>query len=158
MSAPRRPDRWSDTTPEGAVMIIDCDSCVVRGAACADCVVTVLLGAPPVAAADGADGVDLDGAERAAIAVLAESGLVPPLRLLRPQLCLDARAAQARSRTGPDHPGGPAQGQPGDPAQGQPGDPAQGQPGDPGHDHPAARMVNGPSPSRRRSGARRAAG
>ena len=28
-------------------MIIDCDSCVVRGLACGDCVVSVLLGAPP---------------------------------------------------------------------------------------------------------------
>jgi hypothetical protein len=37
-------------------------------------VVTVLLGAPP-------DGVDLDDAERAAIAALADGGLVPPLRL-----------------------------------------------------------------------------
>ncbi len=59
-------------------MLIDCESCAVRGDACADCVVSVLLGAP--AAAGG--GVELDGAERAAIAVLAGSGLVPPLRLV----------------------------------------------------------------------------
>jgi hypothetical protein len=26
---------------------IDCDTCVVRGLACHDCVVTVLLGPPP---------------------------------------------------------------------------------------------------------------
>jgi hypothetical protein len=52
---------------------IDCDTCEVRGIACGDCVVTVLLGAPP-------DGVELDADERAAIAVLAGSGLVPPLR------------------------------------------------------------------------------
>ncbi|HEX6755878.1 MAG TPA: hypothetical protein VF109_08015 [Mycobacteriales bacterium] len=55
-------------------MEIDCERCRVRGPACGDCVVTVLLGAPP-------DGVDLDDAERAAIAALAEGGLVPPLRL-----------------------------------------------------------------------------
>lgn len=28
-------------------MLIDCDTCTVRGVGCADCVVTVLLGAPP---------------------------------------------------------------------------------------------------------------
>ena len=28
-------------------MLIDCDTCTVRGEGCADCVVTVLLGAPP---------------------------------------------------------------------------------------------------------------
>ena len=56
-------------------MIIDCDSCEVRGLACGDCVVTALLGAPPT-------GVELDAGERAALDVLAESGLVPPLRLV----------------------------------------------------------------------------
>jgi hypothetical protein len=56
-------------------MIIDCDRCEVRGVACGDCVVTVLLGAPP-------DGVVLDHAERVAIGVLAEAGMVPPLRLV----------------------------------------------------------------------------
>jgi hypothetical protein len=69
-------------------MIIDCDACAVRGPACGDCVVSVLLGGPPVArdapaAADGAvPPVELDGAERAALAVLADCGLVPPLRLV----------------------------------------------------------------------------
>ena len=58
-------------------MLIDCDSCAVRGPACGDCVVTALLGAPP-------QGVDLDNAERAALGVLADSGLVPPLRLVLP--------------------------------------------------------------------------
>jgi hypothetical protein len=28
-------------------MLIDCDNCTARGTGCADCVVTVLLGAPP---------------------------------------------------------------------------------------------------------------
>ncbi|MCV2491333.1 hypothetical protein OF117_18455 [Geodermatophilus sp. YIM 151500] len=28
-------------------MLIDCDTCTARGAGCGDCVVTVLLGAPP---------------------------------------------------------------------------------------------------------------
>jgi hypothetical protein len=60
-------------------MLIECDTCAVRGPACGECVVSVLLGAPPSATGDGAA---LDGAEQAAIAVLAGSGLVPPLRLL----------------------------------------------------------------------------
>ena len=56
-------------------MIVDCDSCAVRGPACGGCVMTVLMGAPPT-------GVELDDAEQRALAVLAESGLVPPLRLI----------------------------------------------------------------------------
>ncbi len=57
-------------------MLIDCDTCQVRGPACGGCVVTVLLGPPAEL------GLELDGDERAAIAVLAQSGLVPPLRLV----------------------------------------------------------------------------
>jgi hypothetical protein len=56
-------------------VLIDCDSCAVRGLACGDCVVTVLLGVSPA-------GVELDAAEQAAISVLADQGLVPPLRLV----------------------------------------------------------------------------
>jgi hypothetical protein len=73
-------------------MLIDCDACTARGPACGDCVVTVLLSgppahghAPPPAAADGPSGrapLVLDGAERTALANLARSGLVPPLRLV----------------------------------------------------------------------------
>lgn len=59
-------------------MIIDCDSCVVRGLACGDCVVTVMLGAPPGA-------LEVDGEERSALATLARSGLVPQLRMVRPE-------------------------------------------------------------------------
>lgn len=62
-------------------MLIDCDTCQVRNLACDDCVVTVLLG-PVVAGSAGIDPVELDGQDRAAIAVLASSGLVPPLRLV----------------------------------------------------------------------------
>lgn len=63
-------------------MIIDCGTCTVRGAACADCVVTFLT--IPVRPADPAPPrADLDEAEQAAIGVLASSGLVPPLRLER---------------------------------------------------------------------------
>jgi hypothetical protein len=56
-------------------VLIDCDTCQVRGPACGDCVVTVLLGAPP-------EGVVIDDDQRAAIEVLAASGMVPPLRLV----------------------------------------------------------------------------
>jgi hypothetical protein len=58
-------------------MLIDCDSCVVRGAACGGCVVSVMLGAPPA-------GVELDEAERRALEVLADAGVVPRLRLVTP--------------------------------------------------------------------------
>ena len=56
-------------------MIIDCATCVGRPTECGDCVVSVVLGAHP-------DGVDLDADEQVAVAVLAGSGLVPPLRLM----------------------------------------------------------------------------
>ena len=58
-------------------MIIDCDSCRVRGAACGECVVSVLLGAPP-------GGVEIDEEERRALEALADGGLVPRLRLVPP--------------------------------------------------------------------------
>ncbi len=82
-------------------MLIDCDTCTVRGSGCADCVVTVLLGAPPgwsgtdpvvvpmparaeeprpdVGPAAGVV-VEFDDVERRAVRALAEGGLVPPLR------------------------------------------------------------------------------
>jgi hypothetical protein len=64
-------------------MLIDCDTCAARGPACGDCVVTVLLGAPPAHRFQSEEpGIDLDGREQAAIAVLAGSGLIPPLRLV----------------------------------------------------------------------------
>ncbi|MBV8929660.1 MAG: hypothetical protein JO152_11100 [Mycobacteriaceae bacterium] len=53
-------------------MIIDCDDCAVRGAACKDCVVSVLLGVPET----------LQDDERAALEALAEVGLAPRLRLV----------------------------------------------------------------------------
>ena len=71
-------------------MIIDCEGCGVRGDACGDCVVTVLLGAPPELAAD----------EQRAIGVLAEAGLVPPLRLVdrsSPNVSDDTPGASTRA-------------------------------------------------------------
>jgi hypothetical protein len=76
-------------------MIIDCDTCEVRGAACTDCVIGVLLGAPgsgsggagddepaPDGPPPGAPIVQLDAPERRALEVLADQGLVPKLRLV----------------------------------------------------------------------------
>jgi len=57
-------------------MIIDCGTCSAGPAACGDCVVTVLLG-PPLTLPEIADD------HRVAVEVLADSGLVPPLRLVR---------------------------------------------------------------------------
>ncbi len=71
-------------------MIIDCDGCAVRGKACGDCVIGVLLGAPGSAddgsgdhrMPSGAPMVQLDAPERRALDVLADQGLVPKLRLV----------------------------------------------------------------------------
>lgn len=65
-----RPDSVRDMTTR-----IDCDSCLVRGLACHDCMVTVLLGPPPE--------LTFDDDERAALDALADGGLVPPLRLVQ---------------------------------------------------------------------------
>lgn len=59
-----------------ASLDIDCDRCLVRGPACGDCVVTVLLGPPSE--------LRLDVDERRALDVLAAGGLAPPLRLVTP--------------------------------------------------------------------------
>lgn len=59
----------------GADMIVDCDRCEVRGAACGECVITVLLGAPP-------EGIELDGPDRTALDTLAAAGMVPRLQLV----------------------------------------------------------------------------
>ncbi|MFM2438297.1 MAG: hypothetical protein RLZ55_1116 [Actinomycetota bacterium] len=59
-------------TGDDAPVTIDCDTCEVRDIACGDCVVSVLIGAP----------AQWDEEERRALSVLADSGLVPPLRLV----------------------------------------------------------------------------
>lgn len=73
-------------------MIIDCGTCTVAGAACDDCVVTVLLGPPGAAPAEiptaapadtpVAGSAEIPDEHAAAVAVLAETGLIPPLRLV----------------------------------------------------------------------------
>ncbi|TFI45096.1 hypothetical protein E4P29_05040 [Rhodococcus sp. 1R11] len=69
-------------------MIIDCSDCLVRDIACADCVVTVLLGAPGMPArSDGQwvgppSRITLEQEELGAMGVLAEVGMVPALKLV----------------------------------------------------------------------------
>ncbi len=66
-----------DHSPTDSV-VVDCDRCLVRSpGACGDCIVTVLLGGPPV-------GIEIDSQELAALEVLADAGCVPPLRLVTP--------------------------------------------------------------------------
>ena len=57
------------------VLHVDCETCAARGPACQDCVISVLLGTYT-------HGVDLNPTEQAALSALADSGLVPPLRLI----------------------------------------------------------------------------
>ena len=76
-------------------MIIDCDSCEVRGLACGDCVVSALLGGPPG---------EIDDGEAAAFEALAGSGLVPPLRLVLPVEVVRHRPPDAHGHG--DRPGG----------------------------------------------------
>ena len=64
-----------DWDTPGDSTVIDCDRCTMRGIGCGDCVVTVLLGGPPF-------GVELDEGEERALEVLADAGLVPPLRMV----------------------------------------------------------------------------
>jgi hypothetical protein len=63
------------------VLHVDCDTCIARGQACNDCVVSVLLRASDSQSATRV--VDLDPDEQAALKTLAASGLVPPLRLIQ---------------------------------------------------------------------------
>jgi hypothetical protein len=54
-------------------MLIDCDKCEVRNVGCGDCVVSVMLGDPV--------DVEIGDGQRRALDLLAEGGIVPPLRL-----------------------------------------------------------------------------
>ncbi|MGQ0574656.1 MAG: hypothetical protein ACT4RN_10705 [Pseudonocardia sp.] len=78
-------------------MIIDCDSCDVRGIACGDCVIGVLLGPPEQA---GGPVVRLDHSERRALDVLADQGLVPRLRLVAPPVCPRAEPEAGERQVG----------------------------------------------------------
>jgi hypothetical protein len=75
-----------------AIMLIDCERCVMRDIACADCVVTALLrlpgqpGQPGQAGQTGHPGrpAEIGEAERRALRVLADAKLVSPLRMRGP--------------------------------------------------------------------------
>ena len=73
------PSPWPEPDPSASPdlpsVLVDCDGCAVRGLACDDCVVTVLLG-PNI----GLRRWDTD--EMSALGALADAGLVPPLRLV----------------------------------------------------------------------------
>jgi hypothetical protein len=71
------------------VVLIDCDACTMRGPGCQDCVVTVVLGL----SAERAKTLRIDPDEQAALATLADSGLVPPLRLVHPVSSVDLDTA-----------------------------------------------------------------
>lgn len=74
-------------------MIVDCDRCEVRGDACGECVITVLLGAPP-------GGLELDGADRRALDTLAAAGMVPQLQLV--ECCDENHDDRSAVEKGPD--------------------------------------------------------
>lgn len=91
-------------------MIIDCDNCSARGWHCSECVVSHLLGPP--------GRFDLDQEAHDALEVLADSGLVPPLRMVP---VLDVSAVASASVEGDEKParqGSATQ----EPASGQPAD------------------------------------
>lgn len=64
-------------------MEIDCGRCEMRGSGCRDCVVTALV---PLTATSFCAAAPryLDEPELKALGVLADAGLVPPLRFSRP--------------------------------------------------------------------------
>jgi len=55
-------------------MTVECDRCEVRGLACGDCAATFIVAAEP----------DLGPAELRALRVLANAGMIPPLRYAPP--------------------------------------------------------------------------
>ncbi|WP_226357823.1 MULTISPECIES: hypothetical protein [unclassified Pseudonocardia] len=89
-------------------MIVDCDRCEVRGAACGACVIGVLLEVPeddrpiPYLPVDLPAGtvattvapVEFAEPERRALQVLAEGGLIPHLRLVEPGAPAPGRAGR----------------------------------------------------------------
>ena len=74
------PSPWPEPDPSASPdlpsVLVDCDGCAVRGLACDDCVVTVLLGPNTSTRRWDAD-------EVSALDALADAGLVPPLRLVQ---------------------------------------------------------------------------
>jgi hypothetical protein len=65
-------------------MTIECDRCQVRGIACGNCAVTAIMSEGPVESEGPGEGAaarpELGAAEVRALTVLANAGLIPPLR------------------------------------------------------------------------------
>lgn len=61
-------------------LVIDCDDCEVRGVGCDDCVVTAILRAAPPSRRPVRTALDSEQLE--ALDMLADAGLVAPLRLV----------------------------------------------------------------------------
>src|SRR3954462_6665915 len=85
-------------------MLIDCDTCTARGTGCADCVVTVLLGAPPGWQSVDPVVVPMTGRARtgvpegrtdASVEAVAEDGVVPPAGVVVEFDEVERRAARA---------------------------------------------------------------
>ena len=96
-------------------MLIDRDTCVVRDVACSDCVIGVLLGTPAVPSRDAGPApsgvrepaapgdplpVEFGPVERRALDVLADHGLIPRLRLVRPAPAPLSERSSRRSAPG----------------------------------------------------------
>ncbi|TQN43495.1 hypothetical protein FHU33_2942 [Blastococcus colisei] len=86
-------------------MLIDCDTCTARPTGCADCVVTVLLGAPPgwqssdpvVIPLDGRRGA---GTDTAVGGIAAEDVVVPPAGVVVEFDDVERRAVRALAEVG----------------------------------------------------------
>jgi len=63
-------------------MNIDCEQCTAAPRACGDCVVSVLLGLPESFDSGGSSFAVIADEHVEAMAVLAQGGLIPPLRLI----------------------------------------------------------------------------
>jgi hypothetical protein len=87
-------------------MLIDCDTCTARPTGCADCVVTVLLGAPPgrpstdpvVVPMSGRTHPTLD--ERGVTGITAEDVVVPPTGVVVEFDDVERRAVRALAEVG----------------------------------------------------------
>lgn len=96
-------------------MIVDFGDCRVRGLACQDCVVSVLLGVPELPARGsgepggsryGARRLRLEQDEHDAMEVLADSGLIPRLRLVSSEIPSGREAHDGGRGDAPDHAAG----------------------------------------------------
>jgi hypothetical protein len=90
-------------------MLIDCDTCTARGTGCTDCVVTVLLGAPPGWQSVDPVVVPMTGRARGGLAegghdghsyVAAEDVVVPPPGVVVEFDEIERRAVRALAEVG----------------------------------------------------------